>query len=168
MLFIYLFYLFYYFPPRTFLFFGNCLLQTQRVCQSLVPNQLRYSLNSQRLISQCFALGLVHTYPFLYGIFFFNEDFSLPHPRKRRFRPPKTQVFKHGPQSGDFWTSGWSFSFGRTKTKTRRFSNTMVSFIIFVLMDKKTSWVTYAWMRTIFKNAEKYSLFQYKIYAFLF
>lgn len=36
-----------------------------------------------------------------------------------------------------FENAGWSFSFGRTKTKTRNFSNTMVSFIIFVLMDKK-------------------------------
>ena len=35
--------------------------------------------------------------------FFFNEDFSLPHTRKRRFWPPKTQVFEHGPLSGDFW-----------------------------------------------------------------
>lgn len=68
---------------------------------------------------------------------FFNEDFSLPHTRKRRFWPPKTQVLNMDPWVEIFENAGWSFSFGRTKTKTRNFSNTMVSFIIFVLMDKK-------------------------------
>ena len=50
--------------------------------------------------------------------------------QNRRFlnMDPRVEIFEN---------AGWSFSFGRTKTKSRRFSNTMVSFIIFVLMDKK-------------------------------
>lgn len=67
-----------------------------------------------------------------------------------------------------FENSGWSFSFGRTKTKTRSFSNTMVSFIISVLMDKKTIWITYAWMRTVSKNAENIPAFNTKFMHFYF
>lgn len=54
---------------------------------------------------------------------------------------PRVEIFEN---------AGWSFSFGRAKTKTRRFSNTMESFIIFVLMDKKKNDLDNLWMRTVF------------------
>ena len=44
----------------------------------------------------------------------------------------------------------------------------MVSFIIFVLMDKRTIWITYAWMRTVSKSAENIPAFNTKFMHFYF
>ena len=84
------------------------------------------------------------------------------------FGHQKRRFFNMDPWVDIFENAGWSFSFGRTKTKTRSFSNTMMSFIIFVLMDKKTIWITYAWMCTVSKNAENIPAFNTKFMHFYF